>query len=139
MTDQTNTATEAAARTLNAAEIMFSLDFVIKLAKKVMKDNPAFTPEQVANAIETVFNAKLATAEKRLQNIEKIRAQYNALRGSQDAVVDTAALIKKLGERAHVDYASQVIVAKPGAKAAPKVVNGAAPKAENADQASLPM
>jgi len=127
MTDIANTAAELSIKTLNAAEIVFSMDFVVKLAKKLVKDNPGHTPAQIADAIETVFQAKLALAEKRLQNVEKIRASYNALKSSTEVVADTVALIKKLGDQPSVDYAAQLVSQKVTApKPVIKKINGAA-------------
>lgn len=73
-------------RTLTAGEAIFSLDFVMKLVKKIHKDNPSWSIEKIGGAVSKLFATKLATQEKRLASIEKIRAQYQALKSAEPVV-----------------------------------------------------
>jgi hypothetical protein len=132
MTDNTGViAGLLVARKLTAAEVVFSMDFVMKLIKKLHKDNPAYSAEQIANAVEYVFNQKLERSTKRLENIEKIRREYSILRSAQPVVQKTVDLMKHVGT---LDYAEHAMpaptpkVAKPAVKS-----NGAANGAAKPD------
>ena len=133
MTDTDNKATEAAeiaARTLSAAEILGSMDFVLKLAKKLAKAHPSATPAQIADAIATVFAQELAKMEKRLDKVEAIRAKYNTLKSAQPVVASTVDMIHEMSTLEARDFAAERR-AKPKAK-----TNG---KAADAGQAALPL
>lgn len=143
MTDQNTTqataetAAEMAVRKINAAEIVGGMQFVTKLAAKLVKDYPSHTPSQIADAIEAVFAEKLKKMETRLQNVEKIRADYNALKSAQPVVADTVAMINKLSELDYVDHAAKVPAKGAPAKAGPKVAIKANGAAEDSAQMTL--
>ncbi len=139
MTDVANTANEAvslATRKLTAAEITFSLDFVVKLSKALVKAHPDHSPEQVAAALETVYREKLAKLEKRLLNVEKVRSDYNAVKSAEDAVESVAELMRNLATREAVDHAAKIISQKP-APVAKKAATKANGKAHDEAQTSL--
>jgi hypothetical protein len=121
-------------RTLSAGEVVFSLDFVTKLVKKIHKDNPAYTIEQIGEALEVVFSQKLETMEKRLKTIEKIRAQYDALKSAEPVVASVIDMLDKAVTYKFVPASAQVQQAKPVARK--PTANG---KAKPADTAQLSM
>ncbi len=122
-------------RTLTAAEAVFSLDFVVKLVKKMHKDYPSYTVEQIAAAVRKTFATKLGSMEKRLANIEKIRAQYQALKSSEPVV---AGVLKTLVDAQAVEVkplpAELLLKKEPAKKATGKAApaNGAADPAQAA-------
>lgn len=113
-------------RTLNSVEIVGSLAFTTKLLQKLVKDYPSHTPEQIADALEAAFGEKLAKAEVRLQNVEKIRQEYNALKSAQSVVVEVADMTKRLAEVEYVDHAASVTPKAAAAKKPASKANGKA-------------
>lgn len=125
-------------RTLTTGEAIFSLDFVIKLIRKVHKDHPKYTIEQVAAMVTKVFGEKLATMEKRLANIEKIRAQYQALKSSEPivkGVLETLLAAKAVEVK---PIAGELLLAKQPAKKANGAANHGKPE-EAGNQPNLPL
>ncbi len=118
------------ARKLTAAEAVFSLDFVTKLVKKIHKDHPQYAPEQIAKALDSVFEKKLAASAKRLENIEKIRREYQILKSAQLTVEHVSDMLVEVGKADFVEHAM------PSKAEKPKTNGATAPKAD-ADQPSM--
>lgn len=121
-------------RTLTAGEAIFSLDFVMKLVKKIHKDNPSWSIEKIGAAVSKLFAAKLATQEKRLASIEKIRAQYQALKSAEPVVKGVVDILTKAA--AYEVKPIEVDLLKPAAKKVTKATANGAVK-HDADQPAL--
>lgn len=140
MTAVANTQIVSEARTLTAAEAVYSLDFVVKLVKKIHKDYPAYSVEQIADAVGDVFNQKLALMEKRLATIETIRAQYQALKSAEPIVAGTLDVLVKAQTAVFKAIEPGLLVAKPKATkkvASKKPLSDAEVYGEETNQLSL--
>jgi hypothetical protein len=121
-------------RTLTASEAVYSLDFVVKLVKKIHKDYPAYSVEQIADAVGDVFNQKLALMEKRLATIETIRAQYQALKSAEPIVAGTLDVLVKAQTAVLRSIEPSLLVKKPATK---KTTAKPVPAKADADQLAL--
>lgn len=134
MTDIVNQAAEVVVRKLTAAEVVYSLDFVTKLVKKVHKDNPRYSIDQIGEAVAKVFNEKLASSAKKLQNLEKVRRDYSVLRSAEPVVAGAVDLLKKT---ATLEFKEFELPKKADPKKAASKANGTAPKADPNQPAML--
>lgn len=122
MTEVANTAALEVARKLTASEVIYSLEFVTKLAKKIAKDNPGYTVAQIVLAMDKAFADKLAATTKRLAGLEKTQQQYAVLKSAQPMI---ASVGEALTHVATLDYQAHVVPAA-AAKVVAKKANGKA-------------